>query len=300
MTNQDSGIVGESRRSLIILAVGGVIGLVLAIAGFIDLSGTDGLPDGIIARVNDANIHMDRYQTAIKFVSDSKRWELTEKDHTYILERLIEEELLVQRGIELGMIKSDNVVRNTIVQKMIKTICLDTAAEDISTEKLNSFYEDNSDLFKTPERLQIRQMSFNATSHSPDNAFEKTLNKAHRAHEALKKGHSFQSVKNRYTEPSIIEIPNSLLPVGKVREYLGPGLLAEIKKLKPGEFTRPLKTAAGYIILILTRYDNPGTQKLEIISDQVEAEYRKRRDDDALRSYLDHLKDWADIKRIQI
>ncbi len=300
MTNQNSGIAGGNRRSLIILAVGAVIGLVLAIAGFIDLNKKAELPDGVIARVNDVNITIEKYQTLIKYLSESKRRELTEKDHAYLLERLIEEELLVQRGTELGMIESDNVVRNTIVKAMIKTIRIDTASEDISTEKLISFYEDNSDFFKSSERFQIRQISFHAGSDIPDKTFEKTLNKAQRAYEALTKGHPFKSVKNRYGDQSIIEVPDSLLPAGKVREYLGTGLFAEVEKLKPGRFTRPVKTVNGYSILLLVRHENPGKQKFETIRDQVEAEYRKKRDDEALRNYLDHLKDWADIKRGQI
>ncbi len=300
MANKNSGLACGNRRSLIIHAIGAGIGLVMAVAGFIDLKGKSELPDGVIAQVNDVNIDIKKCETLIKYLSNSKRRELTDKDHAYVLERLIEEELLVQRGIELGMIESDSVIRSTIVQAMIKTINIDAAAEEISTEKLKSFYEEHRGFFKAPKRFHVGQISFQAGSGPQEKAFEPAFNKARQAYKALIEGQPFQRVKNRYHDPSILDLPDRFLPAGKVREYLGPSLLEEVKKLKPGEFTGPLKTSAGYTILILIRYQNQDENNFEILRDQVEAEYRKRKDDEGLRNYLDHLKDWADIKRSPI
>ena len=39
-----------------------------------------------------------------------------------VLDKLIDEELLIQRAIDLGMLETDSQVRSVIIQKMIESI----------------------------------------------------------------------------------------------------------------------------------------------------------------------------------
>ncbi len=301
-TNEQAAL--GNRRSFILLAIGAFVGIMLAAVGFIDFSGSGALPDGVIALVNDGYVSEAKYRVLIEGFARDKRSILSDHEKAFALERLIEEELLVQRGVELGLLKSDTVVRASIVQAIIKSVIAEAAAEEITPEQLQSFYKENSNFFTYPERLQVRQISFRYSigdgKADQNDRRGNTLARATHAYEALEKGMTFQTVAKRYGDPTIMDIPNTLLPAAKMREYIGPSLLNAAMKMKKGVFSQPLKTPSGYRILMVADRINRRQQSLDAIRKQVEDEYRKRRDDAALREYIDKLKDWADIARGEI
>ena len=53
---------------------------------------------------------------------------------------MIDEELLIQRGIDLGMIENDSEIRSSIIQKMITSIISETDDLRISRQNLQDFY----------------------------------------------------------------------------------------------------------------------------------------------------------------
>ncbi len=292
----------ENRRSLLILAAGAIVGIMMAAAGFIDLTGKREFSEDIIAKVNDKYINKEKYNAILNGLATDKRAKITDKDRAYVLERLIEEELLVQRGIELGLLDSDIVVRSNIVQSMIASVIAEVAGEEISESKLKSFYKENVDFFVVPDRLHVRQVVFRASTgnDNKEDGFEKALIRASKAFDEFEKGIPYYTVLKRYGDATAIDIPNTLLPPAKLREYIGPTLLKASMTLQSGQISKPIKTSGGYRILIMVDRKNQKEQNFDTIKKEVEAEYRKQRDDRALREYIERLKDWADIKRAEI
>ena len=64
-----------------------------------------------IAVVNKTPIMMESYLRALDRYQNDSKDSLSDDDKSWVLQRLIEEELLVQRGFSLGMITTDNDVR---------------------------------------------------------------------------------------------------------------------------------------------------------------------------------------------
>ena len=83
----------------------------------------------------------------------------------------------------------------------------------------------------------------------------------------------------------------------KVREYIGPSLMQVAKMLQTGEFTTPKKVIGGYKIIILLERKDALSPKFEVVRERVKSEYKKRKDDQALRDYLNKLKKWYEIER---
>jgi parvulin-like peptidyl-prolyl isomerase len=268
------------------LAAGAIVGIVMAAVGFIDAKGQSTLPEGVVAQVNDKYIGEEKYLTVLNGLAADKRAETTREDRAYVLERLIEEELLVQRSIELGMLDSDTVVRSALVQAMIGSVIAEGAGEEVSEERLRSFYEDNIDFFVLPDRLHVRQIVFRARPRSGgerEDGFEQALARAKEAHRQLDQGIPYQTVARYYGDETAIDIPNTLLSPNKLREYIGPTLVEASMKLEPGATSKPLETPSGYAILYMVDRKKSKEQGFETVRKQVEAEYRKRRDDRALR-----------------
>jgi hypothetical protein len=139
-----------NRSSLVLLAVGGVIGVLLGVLSALrntDVPDTIALPEDAIALVNGKPLRAEEYDNALALLASDKRSVLTDEDRTHVLTRLIEEELLVQHGIASGMVDTDRSVRRAMTQALMDSIVAESASELPSEEELRSFYEQHHSLF---------------------------------------------------------------------------------------------------------------------------------------------------------
>ena len=189
------------------------------------------------------------------------------------------------------MLDNNPIARGTIVQQMIKTIISENARYEVSNNELQSFFNNNIGFFTKSSRLRVQQIYFSDQEFSNQSLIE-----ANKAYEMLLNGISFDTVSELGSE-SALKIPNSLMTLSKVREYIGPGLMNQARNLEAGSFTEPSKVSGGYKIIFLIEKELASPPQFSLIRDNVLAEYRKRRDDNSLREYLDNLKNWYDISR---
>ena len=243
------------------------------------------------AKIEDTSIPMEKYLTQLDGLSKDKRSPLTQKDKEYVLERMIEEELLIKRAIDLGMLNDNPMARGTIVQQMIKTIIAENARYEISDSELESFFQENSGFFTKSSRLRIQQIYF-----SNEQLKEDSLVVAKKAYDLLKRGDDFESV-SRLGSPSALKIPNSLMTLSKVREYIGPSLMNLARELEINSFTSPIEVSGGYKIIYLIDKEMASPPQFNDIKASVSSEFLKRKDDQSLRSYLENLKNWYDVSR---
>lgn len=243
------------------------------------------------AKIEDTSIPMEKYLTQLDGLSKDKRSPLTQKDKEYVLERMIEEELLIKRAIDLGMLNDNPMARGTIVQQMIKTIIAENARYEISDSELESFFQENSGFFTKSSRLRIQQIYF-----SNEQLKDDSLVVAKKAYDLLKRGDDFESV-SRLGSPSALKIPNSLMTLSKVREYIGPSLMNLARELEINSFTSPIEVSGGYKIIYLIDKKMASPPQFNDIKASVSSEFLKRKDDQSLRSYLENLKKWYDVSR---
>lgn len=243
------------------------------------------------AKIEDTSIPMEKYLTQLDGLSKDKRSPLTQEDKEYVLERMIEEELLIKRAIDLGMLNDNPMARGTIVQQMIKTIIAENARYEISDSELESFFQENSGFFTKSSRLRIQQIYF-----SNEQLKDDSLVVAKKAYDLLKRGDDFESV-SKLGSPSALKIPNSLMTLSKVREYIGPSLMNLARELEINSFTSPIEVSGGYKIIYLIDKEMSSPPKFNDIKASVSSEFLKRKDDQSLRSYLENLKNWYDVSR---
>ena len=243
------------------------------------------------AKIEDTFIPMEKYLTQLDGLSKDKRSPLTQKDKEYVLERMIEEELLIKRAIDLGVLNDNPMARGTIVQQMIKTIIAENARYEISDSELESFFQENSGFFTKSSRLRIQQIYF-----SNEQLKDDSLVVAKKAYDLLKSGDDFESV-SKLGSPSALQIPNSLMTLSKVREYIGPSLMNLAKELEINSFTTPIEVSGGYKIIYLIDKELASPPQFNDIKASVSSEFLKRKDDQSLRSYLENLKNWYDVSR---
>ena len=279
-----------NRERLIntLLVLGVFIGISLALFSSIRDTNFDDSRDWA-ARVGGAEISKEKYLLQLDGLNSDKRVPLNKEDKAFVLERMIEEELLIQRAKDLGMFSTNTMIRGTVVQQMINMIISESSFDIVSNSELELFYEKNKGFFTNADRLRLKQIYFSEEKGS-------ALKKAENLYLELIKGKSIDEIDGE-GDKSALEIPDVLMTLAKVREYIGPSLMQVAKMLQPGEFTTPKKVIGGYKIIVLLERKDASPPKFEFIRERVKSEYQKRKDDQALRDYLNKLKKWYEIER---
>ena len=272
-----------------ILGLGLVIGIFLATLTIVEKNNLS--DQNWAAKIEDRIIPFERYKMQLEGLANDKRSPLTKKDKEYVLERMIEEELLIKRAIDLGMLENNPMARGTIVQQMIKNIISEGSRIEPEEKEIIEFFEENIGFFTKANRLRVRQIYF-----SQDDFGDKAHQEAKNAFTRLLKGETFDQVILSGSN-SALKVPDTLMNLSKVREYIGPSLMREAQLLKPGQFSEPKKVSGGYKIIYLVDREDAAQPEYSNIRNSVLSEFSKRRDDQSLRTYLDNLKKWYDVSR---
>ena len=135
----------------------------------------------------------------------------------------------------------------------------------------------------------VRKPKFDITDTSQVDFGDKVLEEAKNAFTRLLDGETFEQVALSGSN-SALRVPDTLMNLSKVREYIGPSLMREAQLLKPGQFSEPKKVSGGYKIIYLVDREDATQPKYSNIRSSVLSEFSKRRDDQSLRTYLDNLK----------
>lgn len=286
-----------SPRGAWLLAFGAAAGLALAAWGLLGEAAGGGLPEGTIARVNDTLLREDDFERLVAAVLEDMRTPDETKARKRVLDRMIEEELLIQRALDLGLVHLDRKVRADLTSSMITSVIADIKDRQADDAELEAFYADNIEYFVRPGRIHARQLFFRVAPQGKEtHAAGSAEVRAREAFERLEAGEAFESVKSELGDFEISPIPAAMLPAAKLREYTGPTLLRTISELEPGAWSEPVRSGMGWHVAQLVEREAPETLPLAQIRDQVEVDWRRREGDRALRDYLDELRARAAIE----
>ncbi len=283
-----------SRRPIVLLALGTVVGVVLAASGLIGAGPNRGaaLPADAVARVNGELIAADEFERTVTAMASDSRNGVDAAQRRHVLDRLIDEELLIQRGLELGLARHDRKVRGDLAAAVIAAIVAEHEDVQPSDSELAAFYDQHRDFFTSVGRLAVRQI-FCRVATSADDA--PALQRAQDAVRRLRTGEPFGTVQAALGDRELSPLPQAPLPAAKLIDYIGPTALQVALGLAAGEVSEPVRSSAGYHVLQVVERQPDSTPPLAEITPQVLAEFRRQAGERALRSYLDELRGRAEI-----
>lgn len=289
----------DSSRPIALLALGAVVGVVLAATGLVrSTGGSDAsLPADAIATVNGAVIRKDDYNRVVAGLATDRRQPITLEDRRRILDRLIDEELLIQRGLELGLADHDPRIRKDLTVAMVDAIAAPAADLDPSEAELQEFYRENAVLFSQADQARARQVWCRVPTLADAGAAHKRASEAARR---LRAGEDFAAVRDDLGDPEVAPLPDALLPPAKLTDYLGPTALRALLTLEPGGVTDPIRSSTGYHVLQLIERAPGEAPAFEAMRPQILMAYRKQAADKALRDYLMELRDRAAVDALPI
>jgi hypothetical protein len=141
-----------SRRGSTLLALGAALGVVLAAAGLLasGRESSSGIPSDAVARVNGTTIRMADYERTLSALAGDRREGLSADDRRRALDRLVDEELLVQRGLELDLARRDVRVRRDLTAAVVDAVVAGHEDAEPDAAALAAFYAAHRDFFARP------------------------------------------------------------------------------------------------------------------------------------------------------
>ena len=117
------------RAALKLLLAGASVGILLGVLSAVsDQRNEPYLSPTAVASVNHQQIRLAEYRRALGLFASDKRELLTEDDRSLVLQRLIDEELLIQHGITSGLIRTDMAVRSAALESVLAGLMIEIEA----------------------------------------------------------------------------------------------------------------------------------------------------------------------------
>ena len=200
-----------------------------------------------------------------------------------LLHRLIDDELILQRAEELGILQADPGIRKLLARSAIETVVSKSQALPVTESELVAFYDNHQAVFQQPQRITLQSAQFD------DVETANTTRKAVLLGQSLKKAASS-------TGAEMLPIPLSPLPKHALIRYLGASLTDLALTLSTMEVSQPI--IRGDSVYLLQVFENQPTtlMPLEQVRETAMTELKIRQRRDSLATTLAELKQQASIQ----
>ena len=263
----------SARRSLILLACGAIIGLGIAGFGLFTAKGTamHTVPPEDAALVNQQPILISDLTNQLQSEFTVPFAQATPEMKTKVLNDMIAEELMVQRGMVMNLPSSDPDVRAALVAGVELQNSATVIAEQPDQAKLNAYYQQHLERYRTQGVISLHDLVLPVKAGADPKDAVATMK---RAADDLRHGQSAEAVEARYHAMDTGRVKTGELDFA-AKIHLGQKLYSAVVDLKPGQVTDPVVDSDGvHVLQVVTR--QPSVQlTLAQAQDQVFTDLKK-------------------------
>jgi len=270
------------RRTDALLLGAVIIGVLVALTGLVDTPDAP-LDDATAARVNGIPISADELRS--RFERRSLQGAPADQLRR-TLDDMIDEELLIQRAQELGLLRRDSSIRIAIIDAMEKSILGEAAGRAVSEAELEDFYRDNRALFSEPRQFQVDELRLENPKQAASLA-----ERLRGGEEALDLAAGMQSV-------SLARLPPVPLSLEALARRYPPALIARLENAVVGDVLVQ-ETGDATLLIKVVGVLEASTPPFEEVRLSVLNELQMQRQGSAYEGYLAWLRQRADIRRNQ-
>ena len=261
----------------------GLLGLLLLLAGSNTQIKWQYQPIDTLVLVNQ-NPLMESVLHLARQRSDALMADISSQDRDQqLLKRLIDDELILQRAEELGILQADPGIRKLLARSAIDAIVRESQAAPVTESELIAFYNGHRAVFQQPQRITLQAAQFD------------DLEMANISRNALLLGDSLKKTVS-HGDGEMLPIPLSPLPKHALVRYLGASLAHLALTVPTMEVSQPI--IRGDSVYLLQVFENhPATlMPFKQIRATVMTELKIRRRRDRLATTLTGLKQQASIE----
>ena len=243
-----------------------------------------------VALVNDMTISEDQY---IKYISTLGIDVVDENDEELleiVLEKMIEEELLLQKGIELELHKFDIQIRKAIIQQVIDSVLLQNE-EEVTEKELRENYENNKNKYQLSKLIHLDIIFLNSQREEDINLLLEAINTI-----------GFVESKKQFHQELFFSIPDRLISIKDCIQLLGTNICKDIFELNLNDISNPIKYENGSLVIQIrnTNKDIVDNNLFNRLYDKILFDFKNSEDDKYFKDYIQYLKENANIKRYDL
>ncbi|MDB2566625.1 peptidylprolyl isomerase [Porticoccaceae bacterium] len=269
-----------TQSGYIFRGIAAVAGLVLVLVGSKSEVNWHLNPSDTLVLVNQQPITQATLNTALVTLGLPKN----PSTQHYILQRLVDDELILQRAEDLGILQADPGIRKLLARSAIENIVNDTKNLPVDKSALRAFYESHQAIFEESSRTTLKAFKFN------------TLEQASNARNHKLTGGQLDEIIGLIEGAQRVDIPLSPLPEHILRRYLGVDLSSKIIGLAEGEILKPIRQKNGVYLVQVLDVEPATVRDFELVRNEIATEIKSRARDRALKNELVRLKQAANIE----
>ena len=243
-----------------------------------------------VALVNDMAISEDQY---IKYISTLGIDVIDENDEELleiVLEKMIEEELLLQKGIELELHKFDIQIRKAIIQQVINSVLLQNE-EEVTEKELREYYENNKNKYQLNKLIHLDIIFLNSQTEEDINLLLEAISTI-----------GFAESKKQFHQELFFSIPDRLISIKDCNQLLGKNICKDVFRLNLNNISNPIRYESGFLIIKIrnTNSDIVNNDLFKKLYDKILFDFKNSEDDKYFKDYIQYLKENANIKRYDL
>lgn len=255
----------SARRSLMLCALGALLGLAIAGLGLFTAKGTrtSAVPAEDVALVNQVPILMSDYESQLRALYDISLSEATPKQKQQVLDDMIREELYVQRGVELGMQSDVTEVRTALVGAVEAQAVADATMAQPDEAQLRAWYQAHLPDFAKEGTMALDDYLLSGGDTDRAKAVAAELRKDGATPAAIARLGLRRT--SRMTDGDEFYFA--------ARIHLGDRLFDAVNGLKSGGVSDPIAQPDGIHIIVMRRNEAPSPQPFAAVRDRVLSDY---------------------------
>jgi hypothetical protein len=270
--------MSDDARGRVWLLVGAALGIGLAVRGVVR-SGREapGLPAGAVALVGDSPISRQALDDAVAADTESDPERRSDPEvRRRALERLVDERLLVQAALSLGLPTRDAKLREDLASAMRETVAGEAVGQP-PDDALRAYEQAHAAPYLRGGLLRVEALFF----HGCD-----ARDRARDASEELEPGQPMASA-GAHADAPPIAVPAGPVSVEDLARSLGPEVAHAIDALEPGQLTGTVKVGDDLWVARLVARDGGRIAPLDEVRGSVLAAWRREDDARRLRRWLE-------------
>jgi parvulin-like peptidyl-prolyl isomerase len=274
-----SGTAGDftrinTRRSLMLLAIGAITGIAIAGYGLFTAKGTrtHGVPPEAIALVNQRPILRSDFITQVQTQYSVRFADTTPDQRRKVLDDMIDEEMTVQRGLEVDLPSFDPEVRSALVAGVELQLFADVLAQKPTEAELQAYYNANRAKYIRDGVMQVRDLVAAVT---PQRRLSDAQRDVAASVMALRQGASLDTAMAQFNLSDSRRLMDSgHVDTGNVFDFaararLDPAVFAAANLLDTGQVSDPVATVDGVHVVVMVKRVSPAQRSFVEVSNEV-------------------------------
>src|SRR5215469_1124203 len=266
------------QRSVLLPSLGIAVGLLTAGLGVFQRAPPERntVPPGYAALVNQKGILISDLMSQAATELGKPFSEVTPAERARVLHDMIDEELLVQRGVVLDLPETTTEVREAMTGGVNAQVAAPSLAQEPTDEQLRAYYDAHRSKYTTDGSMSVRDLVMHIGGY--ENADQSAAQAKIDATEAvyqLRAGAAPDSVMQHFGFTDSGRMKDGSEPDFAAKLHLGDTLYPIAARLNEGEVSDPITAEDGIHVLVMERRRPPTTADFTAARSAVYADYRE-------------------------